>query len=207
MDLAEEKKLIQKARKDPNAFGEIFDKHYSHILNYTLKRVADAQLAEDITAEVFFKAFQKLWQFRWNNIPFIAWLFRIANNEIKMHFRKQKYAPLSLERAREKEEMLPINFYDLRKEIAEAEKVLEEKEDLKIIQSSLMRLPIIYQEVLALKFLEMKKISEIAVILKKREGTIKSLLSRGLKLWKKEVMNKKQTQHYKTLPAIKNSNV
>ena len=83
MDLDKEKELIKKAQKDPEAFTQLYDEYYSQIFGYVLKRVADLMIAQDITSETFFKTLKKLWQFRWKNIPFSAWLYRITNNEIK----------------------------------------------------------------------------------------------------------------------------
>ena len=91
MNFLDEKKLVEEAQKNPEAFGKIFEKHYSPLLHYILKRVGDVAIAEDITSHVFFIVLQKLWQFRWRNIPFSAWLYRIAHNEINYYYRKNKY--------------------------------------------------------------------------------------------------------------------
>ena len=70
-------------------------------------------------------------------------------------------------------------------EVIEAEEELEKHGDFLILHQSISRLPLKYQEVITLKFFENKQIKEIAEVLGKREGTVKSLLHRGLEKLKK----------------------
>ncbi len=180
MNLKEEKELIKEAKKNPEIFGKLYDQYYSQIFGYVLKRVADLEIAQDITSETFFKALKKLWQFRWRNIPFSSWLYRIANNEIANYFRKNKYKPVSLEKIPE-----PITVTNPSTEILEAEQELKKHQDFLILQEKITQLPVKYQEVITLRFFEKKKIKEIAEILGKKQGTIKSLLHRSLEKLKK----------------------
>ena len=62
MDLSEEKHLINRAKKDKEAFGLLYDKYNKQIFGYILKRVGDVALSEDIAHEVFFKALKNLWK-------------------------------------------------------------------------------------------------------------------------------------------------
>ena len=75
MDLDAEKDLIRQAQKDPGAFAELYDHYYPKIFGYVLRRTVHLEAAQDITAETFFKALRKLWQFRWRNISFSSWLY------------------------------------------------------------------------------------------------------------------------------------
>ena len=175
MDLNEEKELIKQAQKDPEVFAKLYDEYYPKIFGYTLKRVANFEIAQDITSETFFKALKKLWQFRWRNISFSAWLYRIANNEIANYFRRNKYKPVSLDKVPK-----PIAVHNPETEILEAEQELKKYQDFLKIQEKILKLPIKYQEVIALRFFEKKKIKEICEILGKKEGAVKSLLHRGL---------------------------
>lgn len=178
VNLEQEKQMVAEARKDSEAFGKIFDAYYSKILNYILKRTGDVALSQDLSSEVFLKAFNKLWQFQFKGVSFGAWLYRIANNEIRMHFRGKKII-ISLEDLFENSGF-DIPDSDLREEILEAEAAFERHEDFLKIQKHIKTLPLQYQEVIALRFFEEKSLLEIAEILGKKEGTIKSLLSRGL---------------------------
>lgn len=174
MNLEEEKELIKKAKKDPKAFEKIYDENYSQIFGYILKRVADVEIAKDICSETFLKALKNLWKFRWQNISISCWLYRIANHEIANYFRKSKRA-ISLEK------IVPlIAKSNPLEELIKAEEELKKHQDFLKIQNQISKLPIKYQEVIVLRFFEKKKIKEIAEILGKKEGTVKSLLYRGL---------------------------
>jgi len=184
MDLKEEKKLIQRAKQDPEVFGQLYDRYYPQIFGYILKRVAHLEIAKDVTSETFFKALRKLWQFHWQNVPFSCWLYRIANNEIANYFRKNKIKTIPLENVPE-----PISIYNLENEIIESEKELEKHQDFLILHEKITELSIKYQEVITLRFFEKKKIREIAQILDRKEGTIKSQIHRALKELKKLIVN------------------
>jgi len=181
MDLQEEKSIVLKAQKDPQVFGLLFDQYYPKILNYASRRVPSVALAEDIAAETFCIALDKLWQFKWQGVSFSAWLYRIATNLINQYYRNQhKKLTLSLDNWLEKTGFEPVGDIDLEQEIIDAERELERYDDFAEIRKKLQRLPDRYQAVIALRYFEDKKIKEIAEILGKKEGTIKSLLSRGL---------------------------
>ena len=85
-----EKALVERAKKEPEAFGILFDKYYDQIYRYILHRTADKDLADDLTADTFHKALEKLWRYNWMNLPFSAWLYRIAINEVRGYYRKNK---------------------------------------------------------------------------------------------------------------------
>jgi len=184
MDLQAEKELVQKAKKDPDVFGQLYDKYYPQIFGYILKRVANLEIAQDVTSETFFKALKKLWQFRWKNVPFSCWLYRIANNEIANYFRKNKKRTIPLENIPE-----PIGVSNPETEVFETEKELEKHQDFLLLHKKISTLSVKYQEVITLRFFEKKKIKEVAEILSKKEGTIKSQLHRALKELKKLMTN------------------
>ncbi len=180
MEQTEEKDLVERARRDPDAFGALFDRYHAKIYSYALRRVGSPSAADDIASEVFHKALLKLWQFKWQGAPFSAWLYRIATNEINLHFRKASSKNVSLEALTEETGFEPASSYELRKELEEAEAELERHALFLRVREEIARLPLAYQEALALRFFEGKKIEEISEILGKKTGTVKSLLSRGL---------------------------
>lgn len=186
MDDKIERALIEQAKTDPAAFGQIFDKYYPKILNYVARRTGDAALAQDITAEAFTKALSKLSGFRWRGVSIEAWLFTIATNELRMYFRGQRHYA-SLDELQERDGFEPIDQRDLHQELIDAQEQLERNQVFHAAQTILRGLPVKYQEVLALRFVEGKKLGDIATILQKPEGTVKSLLSRGLVLLRKQL--------------------
>jgi RNA polymerase sigma-70 factor (ECF subfamily) len=181
MDLAQEKELISRARKDPSAFGQLFEEYYAPIFGYTLRRVGNLEAAQDITSGVFFKALKNLWQFHWRNIHFSSWLYRIAANEVNYYFRARGYKTISLDMLLENQGFeVADTALDVAENLRQAQDELERHQDFLKVQKLLRQLPPKYQETLALRFFERKTIAEISAILGKKEGTIKSLISRGL---------------------------
>lgn len=161
-DLLNEAKLITRARTQPEAFGILFEKYYDQIFGYILKRVANFELAQDIVSEVFFKALKNLWRFRWKKVPFSAWLYQIALNEIRHYFRKKTYQTLSLNMLTEDTEFEVKSDEDIHQEMIERQTELERYQTFLHVQKLVAELPLHF--------------------LGKKEGTIKSLLSRGLQL-------------------------
>jgi RNA polymerase sigma-70 factor (ECF subfamily) len=180
MDLSEEKELVKQAQGSPDAFAKLYDQYYPRIFGYILRRSANLEAAQDITSETFLKALGKLWQFRWRNVSFSSWLYKIASNEINQYFRKAEYKKsISLEELHEQGFEL-LSPHDPESELIEAQEKLKQHQDFLEIQKKITKLPAKYQEVIALRFFEKKQINEIAEILGKREGTIKSLLHRAV---------------------------
>lgn len=173
--------LVEKARHDPEAFSVIFERYYDALFSFALRRTGNVALAEDVVAETFLKAFDKLWQFKWTGAPFSSWLYRIAGNEINMYFRKKSNVNHSLESMLEADASLePADRTDLQEELIEAEETYERTSIGIHVVELLSLLPEHYREALSLRYLEEKSVAEVARFLGKPEGTVKSLLSRGI---------------------------
>jgi len=180
MTIDEERLLLLEIKRDLRNFGILFDTYYKPIFNYICRRVAEYDVSRDIASETFLKAYLNINSFIWKKISLSSWLYRIATNEINLYFRKAKNYPVSLDK------LLENNMFD-RPETDNylTEKELIEKElhfhhEYMEVQKNLTKLDSKYQEVLSLRYFEKKTIIEIADILNKKEGTIKSLLSRGI---------------------------
>lgn len=179
MDLNEEKELIRRAQRDPEAFGQIYDQYYPKIFGYVLKRTANLENTQDIVSETFLKALKNLWKFQWRNISISSWLYKIATNEINQYFRKGKYKSVSLDGLQE-QGFEVVALHNPEAEFMKAQEQLKKQKDFLMCQKKIAELDIKYQEVITLRFFEQKEIKEISEILGKSEGTIKSLLHRGL---------------------------
>jgi RNA polymerase sigma-70 factor (ECF subfamily) len=186
MDLEQEKQLVEKAKQDPLAFGALYDLYYPKISNYLLHRLPRADIAADITSEVFFKAMTKLHLFSWRDISFCSWLYKIANNEVKMYYRRKERKFFSLEFLFERHRFEPPSGVDIEEELLAVEEEISRHKKFRQVQSALLCLPVLYQEVLVLRFFEEKSMSEIGEITGKNVNTVKSLLLRG-----KEQLRKK----------------
>jgi RNA polymerase sigma-70 factor (ECF subfamily) len=179
MNPEQEKELIQLCRTDPAAFGQVFDLWYKPVFGYIMRRTAEYDLSKDIAAETFLKAFLKINTFQYRGISLSAWLFRIATNELNQYYRSSRYKPQSLQQLLENPQMEKLlHQQDDEREVIEKE--LQAFNDYNLIRTNLLKLDVKYQEVIALRYFEQKTNSEISDILDKNEGTVKSLLSRGL---------------------------
>jgi RNA polymerase sigma-70 factor (ECF subfamily) len=167
--------LVKRAQHNREAFGELYEIHYQRIFNYALKRTASVQLSLDITSVTFLKAMNQIGKYHWRDIPFVAWLYRIASNEINDHYRREGKRSISIDQIAEL-----ADDSDYADEVNQAEEELNKHEEFLLLHKKLAELPAMYQEVIVLKFFEKKKIKDMVQILGKKEGTIKSLLHRGI---------------------------
>ena len=94
--LPEEQQIVKAAANgDEQAFASLYDTYLDSIYRFIYLRVEDQQTAEDITSNVFLKAWEKLDKYQFRGVPFRAWLFRIARNAVIDHYRTRKeMAPL-----------------------------------------------------------------------------------------------------------------
>lgn len=88
--LQQELRLVEAAQKDPRHFGVLYEKYYRQIFLFVYKRTGETEVAGDVTAQVFLKAMASLPKYVYRGVPFSAWLYRIASNEVNQHFRNSK---------------------------------------------------------------------------------------------------------------------
>jgi RNA polymerase sigma-70 factor, ECF subfamily len=174
----DEKDLLERIRLEPGLFAELFKLYYKQIFGYILRRTGDFDDTADIAAEVFTNAFRHIRSFKYTGISVKVWLYRIATNQVNLYFRhRKKHSQLFEQLHDENKETFENYISEDRKEI-EAE--LEKHEQFMSLLRALKTLPIKYQEVISLRYFEGKENKEIAEILDINEGTLKSLISRGL---------------------------
>jgi len=154
IDLEIEKQLISDIKKDPSRFGIIFDAYFSAIFNYVYHRVSDYALTSDIVSETFLKAFLNIHKYKWQGISVSYWIYRIAANEIRQYYRKKKYYPKSMELLIDSSGWEMLNNQSAKDEIESLDMELELNLEVKRIQKNIQKLPIIYQEVLILRYFE-----------------------------------------------------
>jgi len=83
--------IAQRAvQRDPDAFAQIYDEHVDVVYRSIYYKVGDPSVAEDLTAEVFAKAWERIDRFQWRNVPVQHWLLRIARNMVIDHYRSRK---------------------------------------------------------------------------------------------------------------------
>lgn len=143
-----ERDLVSRAQTDPEAFGQLYDLYYDRIFGYVLRRTADLDATQDITSETFCKALKGLRAFQWRNLPFGAWLFRIASHEIATYYRKNGRV-ITVDMDVLENELPHTSRPD--EEYMEAESLLQQHTDFLSIQKAIAELPLAYQEVISLR--------------------------------------------------------
>jgi RNA polymerase sigma-70 factor (ECF subfamily) len=169
-NLSDDEVLEAAIQGDVAAFTSLYERYVNRIYNYIYYRTGSPADAEDLTAKVFHRAFGHIGKYQHKGVPFSAWLYRIAHNLVANWHRdnsRKKEVPL--------EDHLNLTH---RTNLPEAELVQnQEKEQLmKVIR----RLPADRQQLVILKFVDHLSNIEIAVIMGKSEGAIKSLYHRTL---------------------------
>lgn len=89
-----EAQLIEAARTDRAAFGELYDRYFDDIYHYIARRVGDTATAEDLAAAVWERALIAIERYEIRGLPFAAWLYRIAGNVVANHHRQQRLRQL-----------------------------------------------------------------------------------------------------------------
>lgn len=87
MDRGREKALVDRARTDPDAFGQLYDFYLPRIYGFVQRRVQERSVAEDLTATTFQRALEALRGGRFRNEAFGGWLYRVAANAVVDHVR------------------------------------------------------------------------------------------------------------------------
>ncbi|PKP03824.1 MAG: hypothetical protein CVU11_06835 [Bacteroidetes bacterium HGW-Bacteroidetes-6] len=82
--------LVKAALDDISNFGVLYDRHYNELYRFIFRRLCDTEKSFDMCSHVFLKAMENLRKFNYTGKPFIAWLYKIALNEIYMQHRKRK---------------------------------------------------------------------------------------------------------------------
>ncbi len=172
-DVAE---LVARAQDgDPTAFGTIYDLYSETVFRYVYFRVNNAQLAEDLTSETFLRALRRLSSFGWQGRAFGAWLVTIARNLIVDHFKSGRYR---LEIV--KPDVFSADAQDADPAISPETAALERLTNATLLMA-IKKLNSDQQELIVLRFLQGRTIAEIARILGKGEGAIKTLQYRAVR--------------------------
>ncbi len=166
----DESSLIERAKRyDRKAISELYKRHVQSIYRYIYYRVGDVNVAEDLTADVFLKALEGLESFTYRGIPFSAWLYRIAHARVMDHFRQQA-----------RREFLPLDERLAAAEEEGPQVTIEARLEHEELQAAIAQLTTDQQQVIILKFVEGLSNAEVARILGKSEGAVKSLQHRAL---------------------------
>jgi RNA polymerase sigma-70 factor (ECF subfamily) len=166
----EVRRLVARAQEgDRDALEELYLLHFDRIYSYLHMSVGNRHDAEDLTTQTFLKMLESIGRFRWQAAPFSAWLFRIAHNLAMDHFRARR-------RWQPEEDVPEPHGSEEPSAEAEAMRTIGRESMLAMIEG----LSPEQQQVLTLKFVFNFSNGEVAAILEKTEGAIKSLQHRAL---------------------------
>jgi RNA polymerase sigma-70 factor (ECF subfamily) len=162
--------LIARAKKDPEAFGILYERYVGRIYNYIFYRTGDHQDAEDLAARTFHRALRHISRYVDRGAPFSAYLYRIAHNVVaNWHRDNSRRQIISLDE---------LVVGTLRREGPAS--LTEKLEEQNLLLQAVRRLPPERQQLLILKFVEQMRNAEIAEVMGRTEGAIKSLYHRTL---------------------------
>ncbi|MCG8309343.1 MAG: sigma-70 family RNA polymerase sigma factor [Cytophagales bacterium] len=167
-DILKEFETVQRAARDPNEFQILYDKYFPVIFNYIYRKIDEEEITADLTSQTFYKALRNLKKYKFRGVPFSAWLYRIASNEVNRHYKltnkKQVYS------FDEKE------FENLIEQSAEVRTEI----DIDHIIRQMHRMSESDIEVLELRFFESKSFAEMAFILEITEANAKMRTYRAI---------------------------
>ena len=156
---------------DHRAFERVFDRHADLVFRFVRRRTGDEDLAEDVTAQVFFEAWRQRSKVQPLNGSLRSWLLGVAGNLVRRQWRTKRRKDKAMGRL-----PLPATTEDHAEQVAER---LDDQQRLNILRGRLESLPRAQAEVLLLWAWEQLSYEEIASALKIPVGTVRSRLSRA----------------------------
>ena len=177
MNEASDSALIARAKEDPEAFGFLYERYVDRIYNYIYYRTGNHQDAEDLAARTFYRALKHFPRYVDRGAPFSAYLYRIAHNAVANWHRDSH-----------RRQIVPLDepvMGTLKREGPAS--LAEEHEEQALLLQTVRRLPPERQQLLILKFVEQMKNAEIAEVMGRTEGAIKSLYHRTLVALREEL--------------------
>jgi len=167
--------LQQAVRRDRTAFSTLYDLHVDRVFKFVFYWLPSQPDAEDITQEVFVRAWRSIDKYKVSGAPFIAWLITIARNLVNGHYRSaKKFVPL--------DDMDPAGDSNPQRE-AEVNYTRD------YVREAVLKLKGDKQAVIQMRFISEMSYEEVAKAMNKTEGTVRVLQYRALKELK-EIMGK-----------------
>ena len=166
---SEIERLVDKARGgDGDAFGRLYDMHVDRVYRHIYYRVSNTADAEDLTQQVFIRAWQAIGRYKRTASPFLAWLIKIGHNLVIDFYRSKK-----------SEAHIDFDMVSTKPE-TDPEHVAEANFNRQEIRQAINKLKGDQQQVILMRFIEDFSYAEIAAALGKSEGSVRVILHRGL---------------------------
>jgi len=153
---------------DGNAFGRLYDMHVDRVYRHIGYRVSDHADAEDLTQQVFIKAWQAMGRYRRTAVPFPGWLIKISHNTVIDYYRSRK-----------PETHIDLDFVDTKTD-RNPERMAEAQFERERIRLGIRQLHNDQQQVITMRLIDDFSFADIAASLGKSEGAVRVILHRGL---------------------------
>ena len=179
-EIEQELLQINAAKDNPAHFQPLYDKYYKPIFIFIFRRTGSDDITADICSQVFLRALLNIKKYQFKGVPFSAWLFRIAFNEVNMHFRKNK-----------SERVISISTTKI--SLLQAEGELESTAEAdQLLMEAISELNERDVELLELRYFENRQFTEVAQILGITESNAKVKVYRILDKLKQILLKKKK---------------
>jgi RNA polymerase sigma-70 factor (ECF subfamily) len=169
------------AQRDTAAFAALYEEHLNSVYRFVFFKVGDPTLAEDLTAEVFSKAWENIDRFEWRDLPFQHWLLRVARNVVVDHWRAHRRFPVSLD-----------GLYELPSEALTPDDIVARESEVERVRLGLKSLPDDQRDVLILRFIEGYSHADTSQVLGKSVVAVRQIQVRALRALR-EVMREGET--------------
>ncbi|NQT05407.1 MAG: sigma-70 family RNA polymerase sigma factor [Dehalococcoidia bacterium] len=163
--MQDEESLVRRAKEnDEAALTQLYEENFDKIYRYIVLKIGDRTEAEDMTQQVFLKAFKSISGYRSKGSPFSSWLFRIAHNQMVDYWRKKS-----------KRTTVPLEESLVGSSNSNPSSETEQKMDIENLVAATKQLTSLQRDVVSLRFAGGLSLAEVAKTLGKSEGAIKAL--------------------------------
>jgi RNA polymerase sigma-70 factor, ECF subfamily len=175
-----EYELVKAAQQNPRRFDALYRRYHEAIFGFVFKRTRDEELSADLTSQIFLKAMTHLKKYRFKGVPFKAWLFTLASNEVNQFFRQNQ-----------KQRVISLDSANL-KEMSEEVEGDATDENIRCMVAALDRLSLEEVQLIEFRFFEKIPFKEVAAIYGISESNAKVRLHRLLKKLKQSMQKEYQ---------------
>ena len=143
---------VAAAKAQPERFALLYERYFADIFRFVLRRTGQRELTADLVQQTFLKAMLGLPRYEPRGLPFRAWLYRIALNEVRMYWRKRK------------EVVMDISFAEIKGLSSEIGLAVDE-DDMARLAGALGRLDEAKARLIELRYMDGLSFSEVGQIL------------------------------------------
>jgi RNA polymerase sigma-70 factor (ECF subfamily) len=167
-EIRKENEIVERSKRNPKDFAELYEKYFDRIYYFILRQTDDEETAGDLASQTFVNVLNNLSKYQFRGVPFSAWIYKIAANEVNKFYRKSKVNKVySIEEVKVRE-LIERGHEDFDEELIQQ------------LLGYLRDLPSDMLQVLELRFFEDKDFKEIAFILDMTESGAKMRTYRAL---------------------------